>query len=166
MGLVLATSIEGVDLRELTAADARAFHALLQANRAHLLRLNDDHRSQIETSEEDHARRLGDRADPTVYLGIHERGALVGHVALVHREPPRWGLGYWLAEPATGRGLATVAVAAVLDHARDRLGAEEVLAGVSHGNPASVAVLVRNGFTRVADFDTYDRFARRLLPPD
>jgi RimJ/RimL family protein N-acetyltransferase len=162
MGVLLRTGVDGVVLRELGAADAPAFHGLLQANRGHLLRLNDDHLGQIETTVEEHARRFGDATDRTLYLGIVEHGRLVGHVALVHREPPRWGLGYWLAEEATGRGLATAAVAAVVDHGRTALGAEDVLAGVSHGNDASVAVLTRNGFERVAEFPTYDRYARRL----
>lgn len=35
-------------------------------------------------------------------------------------------------------------------------------AGVSHGNTASERVLERNGFERVSQFDTYDRFHRRM----
>jgi len=76
-------------------------------------------------------------------------------------DPPRYGLGYWLAEDATGHGYATAAVRALLDHART-LQATDVLAGVTHGNDRSVALLRRLGFARVAEFDSYDRYHRAV----
>jgi ribosomal-protein-serine acetyltransferase len=159
---MLRTKLVDVELRPLTPDDAAAFHALLQANREHLLRLNDDHRPQIETSQDEYAVRFGDSNGQDVLLGIWEHGRLIGHVALVHREPPRWGLGYWLSEAATGRGIATAAVDSVLAYARTELGATEVLAGVSHGNDKSVAVLTRCGFEVVEQFESYTRFRRHL----
>ena len=159
---VLPTSRAGFELRTLTADDAVAYHALVQANRDHLLRLNDDHLAEVNASVADLAARFSDSADRSLRLGMWLDGRLVGHLALVHRAPPRWGLGYWLAEHATGLGLATTAVTALLEHASTSLGAEEVLAGVSHGNDKSVAVLHRCGFSEVEVFDTYTRFSRRL----
>jgi RimJ/RimL family protein N-acetyltransferase len=147
----------GLVLRELSLSDAVAYHQTVQANRDFLTRLG-DYIDEVEVPVDELARRFEDPADHSLKFGIWIGGGLVGHVALVHREPPRWGLGYWLSEAATGRGLATDAVACVLAHARNSLGATEVLAGVTHANVKSVGVLERLGFTERERFDTYTRY--------
>jgi hypothetical protein len=43
----------------------------------------------------------------------------------------------------------------------DALGATDVFAGVTHGNAASAAVLMRVGFEGVAPFPEYDRYQMR-----
>jgi RimJ/RimL family protein N-acetyltransferase len=91
---------------------------------------------------------------------IIESDTLVGGVSLVPVDPPKYGLGYWLATDACGRGLATLAVQAVTGYARDVLGATDVFAGVTHGNHASVGVLERAGFHRVAEFESCDCYHR------
>lgn len=161
--VVIQTSVAGVELRQLGAEDAATHHALVQANRAHLLRLNDDYLFEVSSTVDDFASRFEDPANKSILLGIFGDGRLVGHIGLVYGEPPRWGLGYWLAEEALGQGIATAAVEALIAFARDHLAAEEVLGGVSHGNEKSVAVLQRCGFAPIADFDTYTRFGRRLV---
>ena len=42
------------------------------------------------------------QADPLHNFGIYEFGQLVGNVALVPVDPPRFGLGYWLAALRSG----------------------------------------------------------------
>nr|BFE78380.1 hypothetical protein GCM10020093_009810 [Planobispora longispora] len=49
-----------------------------------------------------------------------------------------------------GRGYATEAARAVVDHALGPLGLPEVLAEIDEGNAASVAVVVRLGMTPFA----------------
>lgn len=162
--VIIQTKLDGVGLRELRAEDSAAYHALVHENRDHLLRLNDDYSSEVNASPEDFARRFDDPENKSLLLGIRQHGHLVGHISLVHHgEPRRWGLGYWLAEEALGQGLATAAVEALVTFARQDLGAEEVLAGVSHGNDRSIAVLRRCGFAPVADFETYTRFRLRFV---
>jgi RimJ/RimL family protein N-acetyltransferase len=156
------SAADGLELRELSATDAPTYYALVHANRDHLLRLNDDYVFEVNTTVDDFAARFENPDDESLLLGIWLGDRLVGHIALVYGEPPRWGLGYWLAEDATGRGFATAAVTAVVEYARAALGAAEVLAGVSHGNDKSVAVLERCGFRPVADFDTYTRYGLRV----
>lgn len=77
-------------------------------------------------------------------------------------DPPRFGLRYLVAESACGRGIATLAVASVLEHATINLRATDVFAGVTHGNISSAAVLERNAFRLTTSFETYDRYHRRL----
>lgn len=58
-------------------------------------------------------------------------------------------IGYWLAETATGKGLATRAVADALRHAFGELGLHRVQAATLLTNQASQAVLARNGFEQI-----------------
>jgi ribosomal-protein-alanine N-acetyltransferase len=55
-------------------------------------------------------------------------------------------LGYWLAEPFWGRGIAVEACRAVLNHAFREITPERIQARVIAGNAASVRVLEKLGF--------------------
>jgi RimJ/RimL family protein N-acetyltransferase len=55
-------------------------------------------------------------------------------------------IGYWLGAPYWGRGYATEAVRAVIDHAFGPLGHEALQAGARVNNPASRRVLEKCGF--------------------
>lgn len=72
-------------------------------------------------------------------------GELVGHVGL----SPLHGsveIGYAIADGHQGRGLATSAVRAMLDLARERFALPEVLGIVASDNAASCRVLEKAGF--------------------
>lgn len=78
--------------------------------------------------------------------------ALLGSVAL---NPIDWRLraadiGYWVAAPARGRGVATRAVELLAAHAFGTLGLERLEVRAQQGNHASQAVAARAGFARVA----------------
>ena len=93
---------------------------------------------------------------------IHERGrpglpgpapagpAPVGTVGLRPLDDLGLEIFYSLAPAAWGRGYATEAARAVVDHALGPLGLPEVLAEVDEGNAASVAVIKRLGMTPFA----------------
>lgn len=162
MTSVLELCFDGGVLRRLSVADAPAYYEAVQRNRDHLTAIG-DYLDEVAGSVDDLRQRFGNESDLSVLMGIWRTNVLVGHVGLLHREPPRWGLGYWLALEATGQGIATAAVGALLEFGRRELGVEEVLAGVTHGNDKSVAVLTRLGFAPVADFDTYTRFGKTLV---
>ena len=55
-------------------------------------------------------------------------------------------IGYWLGVPYWGRGYATEAVRALIDHAFDDLRHETLQAGARVSNPASRRVLEKCGF--------------------
>ncbi len=55
-------------------------------------------------------------------------------------------IGYWLGAPYWGRGYATEAVRAVIDHAFGAVGHDTLQAGARVGNPASRRVLEKCGF--------------------
>ena len=95
---------------------------------------------------------------------VFERGTepkLVGGVGL-HRAPDGedYELGYWLTPSAWGRGYATEAARAMLDHARHGLGAPRVHAGHSRDNPASGRVLRKLGFEATGAVIPFGSLAR------
>lgn len=154
----LPTTRPGVLLRSLHDQDGPAFHRLLRSNAAHLTQFG-DYTSSIEKDAAHWVEEFS-ASDPRLDFGIYDQDVLVGRAVLNPVAPPRYGCGYLLAADACGKGLATLALSALLTHAHTALGATDVFAGVTHGNSASVAVLQRVGFVRVASFPKYDRYQR------
>jgi ribosomal-protein-alanine N-acetyltransferase len=82
---------------------------------------------------------------------LSEDGRVAGRINLnnIVRGPfLSCSVGYWLDERATGRGLASRALAAMLDVAFFEVGLHRVEAGTLVDNVASQKVLERNGFIR------------------
>jgi [ribosomal protein S5]-alanine N-acetyltransferase len=77
-----------------------------------------------------------------------DRAALAGTAGLRPLEDLGLEVFYSLAPDVWGRGYATEATRAVVEHALGPLGLPEVLAEVDEGNAASVAVIERLGMTR------------------
>lgn len=59
-------------------------------------------------------------------------------------------IGYWLAEPHWGQGIATAALLALTDYAFERFDLVRIDAGVFEWNPASCRVLEKAGYEREA----------------
>jgi RimJ/RimL family protein N-acetyltransferase len=74
--------------------------------------------------------------------------ALVGSVSLFHVDLDQGDaeLGYWVAPDVRGRGYATRAVNAAVDHAFSRVGLRRVYLFHAVDNPASCRVAERGGF--------------------
>jgi RimJ/RimL family protein N-acetyltransferase len=88
--------------------------------------------------------------DPPTSFAIATEGRVIGGIGLdpgedVYRRSAE--LGYWLAEPYWGRGLATAAVRAVTDWAFANLDLIRVFARPMATNPASARVLEKAGYT-------------------
>jgi RimJ/RimL family protein N-acetyltransferase len=153
------TAVPDLTLRALSPEDADLLHALVQANRVHLT-AHGDYAGLVAATIATLAAEL---ADPNQQrFGIFLAGELIGRADLIPVDPPRYGLGYWLARNATGHGYAQHALAALLELAANELQASEVYAGVTHGNIRSERLLQRLGFVQVARFDTYSRFRLEL----
>lgn len=157
---VIATAVPELVLAPLSAADAGEYDDLILINE---LRLGSDYASDVALTLVQRAAEFAGNPRPPLMFGIRLDGALVGRVDLVAVAPPRYGLGYWLSAEVVGRGYATASVRAVTSYAATVLGATDILAGVSHGNDRSIAVLARCGFSRVEQFETYDRYQRSVV---
>ena len=102
------------------------------------------------------ARRFIEAARETgtsLFLAIEADGEVAGSIGVrpledVYRRTAE--IGYWLAEPWRGRGIATDAVRALVPVAFRRFEIVRLQAGVFSNNPASMRVLERCGFTREA----------------
>ncbi len=156
----MPTQVDGLVLRPLGPGDANAYFAAVRASRDHLAR--GGYEWARSASREQVAGYLEDPQDSNTRFGVWRRGLFVGRVDLMPVAPPRYSIGYWLAEHAVGHGWATAACRAALHYARSMLEATDVFAGINHGNTRSVAVVRRLGFEHVVDFATYQRFHLRL----
>jgi [ribosomal protein S5]-alanine N-acetyltransferase len=89
---------------------------------------------------------------------ITEDGRIVGMISLsgITRGPAQSAnLGYWVAESANGRGVATQAVRLMLDVAFGGLDLHRLQAGTLLHNLGSQRVLERNGFERIGVARSY-----------
>jgi ribosomal-protein-serine acetyltransferase len=138
-------------LRPLAESDADELHAVITANRAHLL-------PRMPWTEQDRAGTVdflrGAVAQAAANEGLHfavlDGGRIVG-VAGIHRVDWRnrsASIGYWLAADAQGRGLITRAVAALLDHAFGPWELNRVEVRAAPDNARSRAVAERLGFAQ------------------
>lgn len=85
------------------------------------------------------------------HVVVDGEGDLVGRINLMDVEDGSAELGYRIGERASGRGMATAAVAQVCRLAAEAYGLSALTAKTTLDNPASMAVLTRSGFTVVAD---------------
>lgn len=139
----------GALLRPVAESDADALHAVVEANRAHLLPWM-PWAAQGRDGTVDFLRDAVARAarqEAASFL-IVEHGAVVGTVGLHHTD---WlnrstHLGYWLAADAQGRGLVTRAVSALCERCFGEAGLHRVEIRTNPDNRASRAVAERLGF--------------------
>lgn len=157
---MLATSIPGLALVTLSESHALALYVLVQQNSIHLT-AHGDYKDLTATPLEGFAMELAEQTN-NLRFGIFMQQQLVGRMDLIAVAPPRYSLGYWLAQGATGRGYATAALKALLEYATKELHASDIFAGVTHGNTRSAAVLERAGFVPAEAFKDYVRFHRVL----
>ena len=92
-------------------------------------------------------RRAPTRRDGEADIRDHIATAtLIGACGIDLRDGPTPEIGYWLGVPYWGRGYATEAARAVIDHAFGDLDHEALQAGARVSNPASRRVLEKCGF--------------------
>jgi RimJ/RimL family protein N-acetyltransferase len=85
-------------------------------------------------------------ADEIVFLITGRDGAVVGCCGIAKLEADQPEIGYWLGVPFWGRGFATEAARAVIDHGFSALGYDVLFGGARVSNPASRRVLEKCGF--------------------
>ncbi|TDC69506.1 GNAT family N-acetyltransferase, partial [Streptomyces hainanensis] len=85
------------------------------------------------------------------HVVLDAAGELIGRINLVDVEAGAAELGYRIGESATGRGVATAAVAEACRLAAAAYGLTELIAVTTRDNIGSATVLARNGFAAVGD---------------
>ena len=143
---------DGVRLAPLETGDAGALIAHLDESRAHLRPWLPELDSIA--SFDDAAGFLAENARTEaagsgVSYGLWCGARLAGVVGIgaIDRDAGTATIGYWLGADFVGRGLATAAVAAVIDHAFGTLRLRRVEITCPADNPRSRAIPERLGFT-------------------
>jgi ribosomal-protein-serine acetyltransferase len=140
-----------LELRLLEEHHADEVFSVVDSNREHLRRwlpwVNasksaDDTRAFIRRALEQFARHDGFQAG--IWLDDHVVGCLGLHFIKWHNR--RTEIGYWLAEPAQGRGIMTRSCRALIDHAFGELSLNRVEIHCAVGNNRSRGVPERLGF--------------------
>ena len=153
-------------IRPAVAADAPAVAALYAANRE-FLQPWEPHRDDAFFSVDGQRLRLQAyeferQAGMSHRCVIVDGGAIAGMVSLtaIERGPVQSAhLGYWVAQDANGRGVATAAVGGILRLAFGELRLHRVQAGTLLRNTGSQKVLQRNEFERIGVARRYLRIA-------
>jgi [ribosomal protein S5]-alanine N-acetyltransferase len=150
-------------IRPVTVDDAEELCALYRANRDFLVPFEPTREESFYTVQGQRDRLEHHVQDAAAGDGwrfaIMDDGAIAGtiNVGDVIRGPLQLAnIGYFVDRPRNGRGLATGAVADVVDFAFGELGLHRLEAGTLPDNFASQRVLEKNGFERYG-------LARRLL---
>lgn len=155
MGLPLLT--ERLEIREFEPSDLEALHAVY--GDPEVTRFIPPYPTLEHTrrSLDVHVREA--RAGNPAFWALVERasGELIGDagVGLIEGRGPEHELGYTLGARWWGRGYATEAARAVLDHALGELALPELLALVRSGNAASIHVLEKIGMERAGTRHAY-----------
>jgi RimJ/RimL family protein N-acetyltransferase len=93
---------------------------------------------------------LAESQEQETLFAIADDEELIGGIGLIPQEDVYSRsamLGYWLGEPFWNRGIATLAVRAIVDWAFEELELIRIFAFVFESNTASVRVLEKTGFT-------------------
>ena len=92
-------------------------------------------------------------------LAIAHDDALIGVIGVEQGE-----LGYWLAQPHWGQGLGSEAARAVVDHAFETQGLEEMEASYHLGNAASRRILLGLGFVETGEGSAFSKARQAEVP--
>ncbi|MEI7034943.1 GNAT family protein [Streptomyces pratensis] len=146
----------GVRFRPAAIGDAPSFAAALTRNRGYMSRWEPVRPGSFYTVEGQAARltallaeRDAGRAMPWVLADADDRVVAAFTLSGIEHGPYRNArLGYWVDADHAGRGLATAAVGAVCEAAREGLGLHRVEAATVTDNGASQRVLAKSGFRR------------------
>ncbi|GIF51254.1 [SSU ribosomal protein S5P]-alanine acetyltransferase [Asanoa ferruginea] len=142
-----------VHIRPLDVSDAPVLATAYTANWPFLAPWDPVRPDAFFTPAGQEARISGMLADRAVYpCAIELDGDVVGTITLTQIEygpAQSANLGYWVAQAVNGRGVATKAVAEIVEHAFGVLGLHRIQAGTLAHNHGSQKVLANNGFERI-----------------
>ncbi|MDR6973282.1 GNAT family N-acetyltransferase [Leifsonia shinshuensis] len=158
----------GLILRVRSERDAPALAAAYQRNRGHLApwdptRTEDffTEDGQLQQTRELLALRSMDAGLPLVLVDGEEIAGGMTLSGIVRGAFQSATVGYWLDRNHTGRGLASAALAAVIEASRDQYGLHRIQAATLLANHASQSVLTRAGFERIGVAPKYLQIAGR-----
>ncbi|MFJ6788087.1 GNAT family N-acetyltransferase [Streptomyces angustmyceticus] len=139
-----------VELRRWRDTDIEALDRLITESRAHLLPWMPFAATHDRKQGEDFLTRCQEEWDSeqAYHYAITSADELIGSCGLMRRiGPGGLSIGYWLHPASTGKGLATMTAAALVQAGRQLPGIDRIEIHHDEANPASGAVARRLGFT-------------------
>ena len=141
---VLAT--ERLVLRTPSLTDAKAIAALVNDRRIAANTLRIPHPYSLADAQAFLMATASTADDEPVFVITDPDDAVLGCCGITKLDGETPEIGYWLGVPYWGKGFATEAARAVIDHAFGTLGHDVLLGGARISNPASRRVLEKCGF--------------------
>ncbi len=93
-------------------------------------------------------------SDYAMYLYVDAQ-SILGRFNIINIDRQTAEIGYRLAEHATGKGIATAGLQALMKKAKSQLKLQQLTARVTIDNTASQKVLLNNGFVRDLSADNF-----------
>jgi RimJ/RimL family protein N-acetyltransferase len=158
---MISIETERLVLRNFVAGDAPALHAMIVQYAASECAAY-DHPWPTSPEEIAGVTEWFTKGDHFLAVCLKETGQFIGFVSLNPESGAggaEFNIGYVFDADYHGRGYATEACRAVLDHAFDRLQARRVITGTAAVNRASCRLLERLGFQKTAAGTTSFRTA-------
>ncbi|HEY4404757.1 MAG TPA: GNAT family N-acetyltransferase [Xanthobacteraceae bacterium] len=140
---VLAT--ERLVLRAPRPADAKTIARLINDRRIAENTARIPHPYGLADARAFLAQSNRDPAEPSFLIALAD-GTVIGGCGIAAASGRDPELGYWIAVPHWGRGYATEAARALIDHAFEELGCERLSSRARVSNPGSRRVLEKCGF--------------------
>lgn len=148
--MLIPTALPGCSLRSWRRGDQPGL--ILQANNRKVWRnLTDMFPHPYTAADAEHWLHLSNQPGRSTHLAIEVNGAIAGGIGAIAGEgiaASTADFGYWLGESFWGRGLATIAARAMVEHLMQTGHFVRLQAPVLAWNPASMRVLEKVGFAR------------------
>ncbi|MGN6816336.1 MAG: GNAT family N-acetyltransferase [Solirubrobacterales bacterium] len=164
---MLSPKLESLGVRPLEAADAAELYAVVEANRDHLGRwmpwAADQDLAATEKFIAEAAAQLA--RNDGFQAAVVPEGRIVG-IAGFHSidwTNRNTSIGYWLAEPAQGKGTMTTVVRALVDHAFTEWNLHRIEIHCAPANHRSRAIPERLGFREEATLRETELVGGRYL---
>jgi ribosomal-protein-alanine N-acetyltransferase len=158
----------GLVLRVLREEDAAELASAYARNRGHLAQWDPTRTDefyteagQLSRTRESLALRELDTALPLALIDGDSIAGIMNLTSIVRGAFQSAMVGYWLDRDHTGRGLASAALDALIEAARDDYGLHRIQAATLLHNHASQTVLTRAGFERIGVAPAYLQIAGR-----
>jgi len=159
---VIETSIDGLVLEVIDAADADVLYDLVQANRLHLTQ-NGDYSDMVGMSREKTKAAIDDGQENTETFGLRYHNKLIGTVSLIRHADRIFSLGYWITAEYSGNGYMIKTVSALVDMACREKQAKEVWAGITPSNIPSIRLVSNLGFHLAREQSTHKSYKLEIL---
>jgi RimJ/RimL family protein N-acetyltransferase len=151
------TVYDGVTLRLMHSTDGDSLYSLVNKNRNFLSKTMEymvDYTNEAAKKEAENTQIATEKGEEASYF-ITTEGKIIGTVSLYARKDDTARMGYYLAEEATGHGVATSSAKRLLDFGFSEWGLNKVVLAIKPDNFSSQRVATKLGAVRTGETQNY-----------